>query len=41
MDYLYQYVLEEVRMQDELPLDAVTLREFFKGIATIVFHPTV
>jgi 5-carboxyvanillate decarboxylase len=41
MDYPYQYVADEVRHQDELPLDAVALREFFEGIATRLFHLTV
>jgi 5-carboxyvanillate decarboxylase len=41
MDYPYQYVPDEVRLQDELPLDAVALREFFEGIATRLFHLTV
>jgi 2,3-dihydroxybenzoate decarboxylase len=41
MDYPYQYVADEVRRQDELPLDAVELREFFEGIATRLFHLTV
>jgi 2,3-dihydroxybenzoate decarboxylase len=41
MDYPYQYVPDEVRHQDELPLDAVELREFFEGIATRLFHLTV
>jgi 2,3-dihydroxybenzoate decarboxylase len=41
MDYPYQYVPDEVRHQDELPLDAVALREFFEGIATRLFHLTV
>jgi 2,3-dihydroxybenzoate decarboxylase len=41
MDYPYQYVAEEVRHQDELPLDAAELREFFEGIATRLFHLTV
>ena len=41
MDYPYQYVADEVRHQDELPLDAVELREFFEGIATRLFHLTV
>jgi 2,3-dihydroxybenzoate decarboxylase len=41
MDYPYQYVPAEVRHQDELPLDAVELREFFEGIATRLFHLTV
>jgi 2,3-dihydroxybenzoate decarboxylase len=41
MDYPYQYVPEEVRRQDELPLDADELREFFEGIATRLFHLTL
>jgi 2,3-dihydroxybenzoate decarboxylase len=41
MDYPYQYVPDEVRHQDELPLDAVELRDFFEGIATRLFHLTV
>jgi 5-carboxyvanillate decarboxylase len=41
MDYPYQYVPDEVRLQDELPLDAVAMREFFEGIATRLFHLTV
>jgi 2,3-dihydroxybenzoate decarboxylase len=41
MDYPYQYVADEVRHQDELPLDAAELREFFEGIATRLFHLTV
>jgi 5-carboxyvanillate decarboxylase len=41
MDYPYQYVVDEVRHQDELPLDAVALHEFFEGIATRLFHLTV
>jgi 2,3-dihydroxybenzoate decarboxylase len=41
MDYPYQYVPDEVRRQDELPLDAVALREFFEGIAARLFHLTV
>jgi 5-carboxyvanillate decarboxylase len=41
MDYPYQYVPDEVRRQDELPLDAVAMREFFEGIATRLFHLTV
>jgi 2,3-dihydroxybenzoate decarboxylase len=41
MDYPYQYVADEVRHQDELPLDATELREFFEGIATRLFHLTV
>jgi 2,3-dihydroxybenzoate decarboxylase len=41
MDYPYQYVPDEVRHQDGLPLDAVELREFFEGIATRLFHLTV
>jgi 5-carboxyvanillate decarboxylase len=41
MDYPYQYVANEVRHQDELPLDAGALREFFEGIATRLFHLTV
>jgi 5-carboxyvanillate decarboxylase len=41
MDYPYQYVPDEVRRQDELPLDAVAMREFYEGIATRLFHLTV
>jgi 5-carboxyvanillate decarboxylase len=41
MDYPYQYVPDEVRLQDELPLDAVAMREFYEGIATRLFHLTV
>ena len=41
MDYPYQYVADEVRHQDELPLDAVEKREFFEGIAIRLFHLTV
>jgi 2,3-dihydroxybenzoate decarboxylase len=41
MDYPYQYVPDEVRVQDELPLDAVAMREFYEGIATRLFHLTV
>jgi 5-carboxyvanillate decarboxylase len=41
MDYPYQYVPDEVRVQDELPLDAVAMREFFEGIAIRLFHLTV
>ncbi|MHA6615552.1 amidohydrolase family protein [Pseudonocardia sp. DLS-67] len=41
MDYPYQYVADEVRHQDELPLDADELREFFEGIATRLFHLTI
>jgi 5-carboxyvanillate decarboxylase len=41
MDYPYQYVADEVRHQDELPLDTVALREFFEGIATRLFHLTL
>lgn len=41
MDYPYQYVADEVRHQDELPLDADALREFFEGIATRLFHLTI
>jgi 2,3-dihydroxybenzoate decarboxylase len=41
MDYPYQYVADEVRHQDELPLDAAELREFFEGIAIRLFHLTV
>jgi 5-carboxyvanillate decarboxylase len=41
MDYPYQYVPDEVRLQDALPLDEVALREFFEGIATRVFRLTV
>lgn len=41
MDYPYQYVPDEVCHQDELPLDAVAMREFFEGIATRLFHLTV
>jgi len=37
MDYPYQYVPEEVTMQDELPIDAVAKRAFFQGIAEEVF----
>jgi 5-carboxyvanillate decarboxylase len=41
MDYPYQYVADEVRHQDELPLDDVEKREFFEGIAIRLFHLTV
>jgi 5-carboxyvanillate decarboxylase len=41
MDYPYQYVADEVRHQDELPLDDVAKREFFEGIAIRLFHLTV
>ncbi|GAA0925967.1 amidohydrolase family protein [Pseudonocardia zijingensis] len=41
MDYPYQYEPDEVRHQDELPLDAAAKREFFEGIATRLFHLTV
>jgi 5-carboxyvanillate decarboxylase len=41
MDYPYQYVADEVRHQDELPLDAAEKREFFEGIAIRLFHLTV
>lgn len=41
MDYPYQYVADEVRHQDELPLDPAEKREFFEGIATRLFHLTV
>jgi 5-carboxyvanillate decarboxylase len=37
MDYPYQYVPEEVTMQDRLPLDAAAKRAFFQGIAEEVF----
>ena len=41
MDYPYQYVPDEVRVQDELPLDADAMHEFYEGIATRVFHLTL
>jgi len=41
MDYPYQYVPDEVRVQDELPLDADAMHEFYEGIATRVFHLTI
>jgi 2,3-dihydroxybenzoate decarboxylase len=41
MDYPYQYVADEVRHQDELPLDDAEKREFFEGIAIRLFHLTV
>jgi len=41
MDYPYQYVPDEVRHQDQLPLDAGEKREFFEGIAIRLFHLTV
>jgi 5-carboxyvanillate decarboxylase len=41
MDYPYQYVPDEVRVQDELPLDTAARHEFFEGIATRLFHLTV
>jgi 5-carboxyvanillate decarboxylase len=37
MDYPYQYVPEEVTMQDQLPLDAAAKHAFFQGIAEEVF----
>ena len=37
MDYPYEYVAEEVRMQDSLPLDAAAKKEFFQDIALRVF----
>jgi 2,3-dihydroxybenzoate decarboxylase len=37
MDYPYQYVADEVRMQDELPLSASEKKEFFQDIAVRVF----
>jgi len=37
MDYPYQYVPEEVTMQDRLPIDAAAKRAFFQGIAEEVF----
>jgi 5-carboxyvanillate decarboxylase len=40
MDYPYQYVPDEVRLQDALPLDDAALHEFFEGIATRVFRLT-
>jgi 5-carboxyvanillate decarboxylase len=38
MDYPYQYVPEEVSMQDELPLDPAAKQAFFQGIAERVFR---
>jgi len=37
MDYPYEYVPEEVRMQDALPLSPEELKEFFQDIAIRVF----
>src|ERR1700733_10567051 len=37
MDYPYQYVPEEVTMQDQLPIDASAKHAFFQGIAEEVF----
>jgi 2,3-dihydroxybenzoate decarboxylase len=37
MDYPYQYVPEEVTMQDQLPIDAAAKQAFFQGIAEEVF----
>jgi 5-carboxyvanillate decarboxylase len=37
MDYPYQYVPEEVTMQEELPLGAAAKKAFFQGIAEQVF----
>jgi 5-carboxyvanillate decarboxylase len=38
MDYPYQYVPEEVTMQDNLPIDAAAKKAFFQGIAEEVFN---
>jgi 2,3-dihydroxybenzoate decarboxylase len=37
MDYPYEYVPDEVRMQDALPLDAAEKKAFFQDIAIKVF----
>ncbi len=37
MDYPYQYVLDEVRMQDDLPLSPAEKKAFFQDIAVGVF----
>ena len=37
MDYPYEYVADEVRMQDELPLSAQEKKQFFEGNAIRVF----
>jgi 5-carboxyvanillate decarboxylase len=37
MDYPYEYVPEEVTMQDDLPIDAAAKKAFFQGIAEEVF----
>jgi 2,3-dihydroxybenzoate decarboxylase len=37
MDYPYQYVPEEVTMQDQLPLNADAKKAFFQDIAEQVF----
>jgi 5-carboxyvanillate decarboxylase len=37
MDYPYQYVDDEVRMQDALPLTVPEKKQFFQDIAVEVF----
>jgi 5-carboxyvanillate decarboxylase len=37
MDYPYEYVLDEVRMQDALPLDKAELKQFYQDNAIEVF----
>ena len=41
MDYPYEYVPEEVTMQDQLPLDAAAKKAFFQDIAEQVFGLSV
>jgi 5-carboxyvanillate decarboxylase len=38
MDYPYQYQLDEVRTQDNLPYSAEEKRAFFESIAKDVFR---